>query len=130
MLVHRRSEAEMPARVEEITRQGRGVEFVMLTAPLEIVANFRKGGLMPCAASGWNLAPRYLGTARRCGGGSEFDLPADVVVNAVGTGPTCSLTPRRRELVLNRGNIVGDENGATSIPGVSQAATSSGAGPR
>jgi len=51
--------------------------------------------------------------------GSEFDLPADVVVNAVGTRANPLLTATAPELQLNRwGNIVGDENGATSISGV------------
>ena len=41
MIFYRRSEAEMPARVEEIKHaKEEGVEFVMLTAPLEIVANW------------------------------------------------------------------------------------------
>jgi glutamate synthase (NADPH/NADH) small chain len=121
MIVYRRSEAEMPARVEEIKHaKEEGVEFVMLTAPLEIVAN----------REGWSYALRCqrmeLGAPDPSGrrtpvpvAGSEFDLPADVVVNAVGTRANPLLTASAPELVLNRwGNIAGDENGATSIPGV------------
>ena len=38
MIIYRRSEAEMPARIEEIRHaKEEGVEFVMLTAPLEII---------------------------------------------------------------------------------------------
>jgi len=121
MLVYRRSEAEMPARLEEIKHaKEEGVEFVMLTAPLEIVANWE----------GWSHVLRCqrmeLGAPDVSGrrspvpvAGSEFELPADVVVNAVGTRANPLLTATAPELVLNRwGNIAGDENGATSIPGV------------
>ncbi len=121
MIVYRRSEAEMPARVEEIKHaKEEGVEFVMLTAPLEIVANWE----------GWTHALRCqrmeLGPADASGrrapvpvAGSEFELPADVVVNAVGTRANPLLTATAPNLLLNRwGNIAGDENGATSLSGV------------
>ena len=121
MIVYRRGEAEMPARVEEIKHaKEEGVEFVMLTAPLEIVGT----------AEGWVAALRCqrmeLGPPDESGrrkpvavAGSEFDLPAEVVVNAVGTRANPLLTATAPALELNRwGNIVADENGATSIPGV------------
>jgi glutamate synthase (NADPH/NADH) small chain len=121
MIVYRRGEAEMPARVEEIKHaKEEGVEFVMLTAPLEIVGT----------DDGWVAALRCqrmeLGPPDESGrrkpvpvAGSEFDLPAEVVVNAVGTGANPLLTATAPALELNRwGNIVADENGATSILGV------------
>ena len=121
MIVYRRGEAEMPARVEEIKHaKEEGVEFVMLTAPLEIVGT----------DDGWVAALRCqrmeLGPPDESGrrkpvpvAGSEFDLPAEVVVNAVGTSANPLLTATAPALELNRwGNIVADENGATSIPGV------------
>ena len=121
MIVYRRGEAEMPARVEEIKHaKEEGVEFVMLTAPLEIVGT----------DDGWVAALRCqrmeLGPPDESGrrkpvpvAGSEFDLPAEVVVNAVGTGANPLLTATAPDLELNRwGNIVADEAGATSIPGV------------
>ena len=121
MIVYRRSEAEMPARVEEIKHaKEEGVEFVMLTAPLEIVANW-EGWTSTLRCQRMELGPPDP-SGRRAPvpvPGSEFDLPADVVVNAVGTRANPLLTATAPELQLNRwGNIVGDENGATSISGV------------
>ncbi len=121
MIVYRRSEAEMPARVEEIKHaKEEGVEFVMLTAPLEIVAD----------SNGWSSHLRCrrmeLGPADESGRrkpvpveGSEFDLPADVVVNAIGTRANPLLTATAPDLELNRwGNITVDDSGATNLPGV------------
>lgn len=120
MIIYRRSEAEMPARVEEIKHaKEEGVEFVMLTAPLEILGS----------SEGWAATLRCqrmeLGPPDESGRrkplpvtGSEYDIPVDVVVNAVGTGANPLLTATAPDLKLNRwGNIAVDENGATSIPG-------------
>ena len=121
MIVYRRGEAEMPARVEEIKHaKEEGVEFVMLNAPLEIVAD----------SAGWASALRCqrmeLGPADESGrrkpvpvAGSEYDLPADVVINAVGTRANPLLTATAPDLQLNKwGNIASSDQGATSIPGV------------
>jgi glutamate synthase (NADPH/NADH) small chain len=121
MIIYRRSEAEMPARVEEIKHaKEEGVEFVMLTAPLEIVGDWE----------GWAAALRCqkmeLGAPDESGRrkpvaveGSEFDIPSDVVVNAVGTQANPLLTATAPDLVLNRwGNIACDSMGATNLPGV------------
>jgi glutamate synthase (NADPH/NADH) small chain len=51
--------------------------------------------------------------------GSEFILDCDVVVVAIGTKANPLLTATCPDLKLNKwGNIIADENGATSIPGV------------
>ncbi|HEY5973877.1 MAG TPA: NADPH-dependent glutamate synthase, partial [Geobacteraceae bacterium] len=87
MIVYRRSEAEMPARVEEIKHaKEEGVEFVMLTAPLAIVAN-QDGWASALRCQRMELGPPDASGRRKPVpvAGSEFDLPADVVVNAVGT---------------------------------------------
>ncbi len=120
MIIYRRGEAEMPARIEEIKHaKEEGVEFVMLTAPLEILGS----------AEGWAATLRCqrmeLGPPDESGrrkplavAGSEYDIPADVVVNAVGTGANPLLTATAPDLKLNKwGNIAVDESGATSIPG-------------
>jgi len=121
MIVYRRGEEQMPARVEEIHHaKEEGVEFVMLTAPLEIIGN----------EQGWVTALRCqqmeLGEADASGRrrpipipDAVFDLTADVVVNALGTRANPLLTATAPELKLNRwGNIESDNDGATSIPGV------------
>jgi len=121
MIIYRRSEAEMPARVEEIKHaKEEGVELVILTAPVEIIAD----------ADGWTAALRCrkmeLGPPDESGRrkpvvvpGSEFDLVADVVVNAVGTKANPLLTATAPDLTLNSwGNIIVDADCATSLPGV------------
>ena len=51
--------------------------------------------------------------------GSEFVIPCDMVVVAVGTRANPLLTATCPELKLNKwGNIVVDDKGMTSLPGV------------
>jgi glutamate synthase (NADPH/NADH) small chain len=51
--------------------------------------------------------------------GETFELPADVVVVAIGTMANPILTAACPELTLNKwGNIEVDEEGMTSVPGV------------
>jgi len=86
-LVYRRSEAEMPARLEEVKHaQQEGIEFCMLTAPVELLGD----------ENGWLTGARCvrmeLGEPDESGRrrpvpvpGSEFILPANVVIIGVGT---------------------------------------------
>ncbi|WP_432823207.1 NADPH-dependent glutamate synthase [Trichloromonas sp.] len=121
MLVYRRTGAEMPARAEEIHHaREEGVEFVLLSSPLEVVGD----------DSGWARALRCqrmaLGEPDASGrrrpvpvAGDIFDLEVDVVVNALGTRANPLLTATAPELELNRwGNIEAAPSGATSLPGV------------
>lgn len=92
-VLYRRSEAEMPARAEEVhhARQ-EGIDFQMLTAPVEFLSD----------GKGWLTAARCvrmeLGEADASGRrrpvpmqGSEFDLPLSVAVIAIGTSePDCA----------------------------------------
>jgi len=121
MIIYRRSEIEMPARIEEIKHaKEEGVEFIMLTAPTAIsgtdtgwVASLRceKMELGDEDASGRRMPIPIEGT--------EYDIKVDIVVNAIGTRANPLLTSTAPDLELNRwGNIVIDEQGATSIPGV------------
>lgn len=121
VLAYRRSRAEMPARIEEIHHaEEEGVRFDFLVAPLEIL-----GG-----DDGWvrgvRLQRMELGEPDASGRrrpvpvpGSEFELPANIVVVAVGISANPVLTKACPELKINKwGNIEVDENGQTSIPGV------------
>jgi glutamate synthase (NADPH/NADH) small chain len=121
MIIYRRGELEMPARIEEIKHaKEEGVEFIMLTAPVEIMGN--KGGwvsLLRCRRMELG-EPDESGRRRPVPvTGSDFELEVDVVVNAVGTRANPLLTATAPDLKVNRwGNIVTDDNGATSIGGV------------
>jgi len=121
ILAYRRGREEMPARVEEIHHaEQEGVEFMFLVAPLEILGD----------EAGWvrgvRLQRMELGEPDKSGrrrpvpvAGSEFELPANIVVVAVGTRANPLLTATCPELKLDKwGNIVADEKQMTSIPGV------------
>ncbi|UFS69210.1 NADPH-dependent glutamate synthase [Geomonas sp. RF6] len=121
MIVYRRTEAEMPARVEEIKHaKEEGIEFFLLTAPLEVKGD-TEGWVNGLTCQQMELGePDDSGRRRPVPvPGSDFFLEADVVVNAIGTRPNPLLTAAAPELKLNRwGNIACDENGATNLPGV------------
>jgi glutamate synthase (NADPH) small chain len=86
-VIYRRSEAEMPARSEEVKHaKHEGIEFHMLTAPVEFLSD----------EQGWLTAARCIkmelgepdGTGRRRPvpiASSEFILPLSVAVMAIGT---------------------------------------------
>jgi len=121
MIVYRRGEAEMPARVEEIKHaKEEGVEFIMLTAPLAILGT-EDGWVSALKCQRMELGPADDSGRRRPQPieGSEFELPAGVVINAVGTSANPLLTATAPDLALNKwGNIVINGDGETSIPGV------------
>lgn len=120
MIFYRRTEAEMPARVEEIRHaKEEGVEFHLLEAPTEILGD-----------GGWVRAIRMqkmeLGEPDSSGRrrpvpvpGSEHEVECDAVVVAIGINANPLLTATEPKLKTNRwGYIEADESGLTSIPGV------------
>jgi glutamate synthase (NADPH/NADH) small chain len=120
MIVYRRTEAEMPARTEEIKHaREEGVEFLLLTAPVAILDE--NGWVAKLSCQRMELGePDDSGRRRPVPiEGAYFDLTVDVVVNAIGTRANPLLTATAPELKLNRwGNIETDENGLTSLEGV------------
>jgi len=121
MIVYRRGEVEMPARVEEIKHaKEEGVEFIMLTAPTAILGT-EDGWVSALRCQKMELGPPDDSGRRRPQpiAGSDFELPAGVVINAVGTGANPLLTSTAPDLDLNKwGNIIINAKGETSIPGV------------
>lgn len=120
-LVYRRSRTEMPARAEEIHHaEEEGIEFQMLTNPLEVLGDER----------GWVRAIRCVrmalgepdasGRARPVAvSGSEFDIPCQAVIVAVGTRANPLLTQTTPDLKVNaKGYLEVDSDGMTSRPGV------------
>jgi len=121
MIVYRRTHDELPARAEEVHHaEQEGVKFEFLTAPIEVLGNDKRW------VTGMKCQKMKLGEPDSSGRrrpevipGSEFILDCDVVVVAIGTKANPLLTATCPDLKLNKwGNIVADENGATSIPGV------------
>ncbi len=86
-VVYRRSEAEMPARIEEVHHaQQEGIEFHLLTNPVEFLSD-GKGWLRAARCVRMELGePDASGRRRPVPiAGSEFELPISVAVIAVGT---------------------------------------------
>jgi len=121
IIVYRRTRKEMPARSEEIHHaEEEGLNFEFLVAPIEVIGNEKKW------VTGLKCVRMQLGEPDASGRarpviipGSEFVIPCDVVVVAIGTRANPLLTATCPDLKLNKwGNIVADENGMTSLPGV------------
>lgn len=85
-LIYRRSEAEMPARAEEVKHaREEGVQFLMLTNPVEFLGD-EKGRLRAGRFVKMDLGEPDASGRRRpvAVKGSEFEMPLDVVVVAAG----------------------------------------------
>ena len=121
-LIYRRSEAEMPARKEEVHHaKEEGVEFLMLQNAKRVIGD-EQGRV-----SGLECLKYELGEPDASGRrspvaipGSEFTLDVDTVVVAVGNASNPLIPTTTEGLEINkRGNIVVDpETNMTSIPGV------------
>jgi glutamate synthase (NADPH/NADH) small chain len=121
MIVYRRTRKEMPARAEETHHaEEEGIQFEFLVAPVEVLGNEKKW------VTGLKCVRMELGEPDASGRarpvvipGSEFVIPCDVVVVAVGTRANPLLTATSPDLKLNKwGNIIVDDKGMTSLPGV------------
>ena len=120
-IVYRRTEKELPARAEEVHHaKEEGIDFRMLTNPVEVLGDEK----------GWVRALRCIrmelgdpdASGRRSPvpvAGSEFEVPADCVIMALGTSPNPLIAGTTKGLETERhGCIVADESGATTRPGV------------
>ena len=120
-IVYRRSEAELPARVEEVHHaKEEGIEFCMLTNPTRVLGD-EKGWV-----TGLNCLKMELGEPDASGrrspvevAGSDFEIACDVVIMALGTSPNPLIAATTENLETSRrGCIVADEAGRTTRPGV------------
>ena len=121
-IVYRRSETELPARVEEVHHaKQEGIAFQMLTNPVEVLGD-DKGWVR-----GIRCVRMELGEPDQSGRrspieieGSEFDIECDVVIMALGTSPNPLIASTTHGLETNRrGCIVADdERGQTSREGI------------
>jgi glutamate synthase (NADPH/NADH) small chain len=121
-LVYRRSAAEMPARAEEVKHaREEGIDFQMLTNPIEFIGD-EKGWLTGARCVRMELGEPDASGRRRPVEikGSEFILPASVVIIGVGTTANPLIQSTTPDLATNKRNyIVADpESMRTSKPGV------------
>jgi glutamate synthase (NADPH) small chain len=121
MIVYRRGREELPARAEEVHHaEQEGVEFRFQVAPIEVLGD-EKGWV-----TGLRCIEMALGEPDDSGRrrpepipGSEFDLPCDEVVVAIGTRANPLLTSTAPDLKVNTwGYMEVDEHLMTSMPGV------------
>jgi glutamate synthase (NADPH/NADH) small chain len=120
-IVYRRSRKELPARAEEIENAvEEGVEMFYLTAPIEVLGDGEK-------VTGLKAIKMELGAEDASGrrrpmpvAGSEFILPVDTLIVAIGQSPNpliSSLTPGLK--IEKWGGVITDpDTGATSLRGV------------
>jgi len=107
-VLYRRSEAEMPARKEEVKHaKEEGIEFHMLTAPIEFLAD-EKGWLRVARCVRMELGePDASGRRRPVPmAGSEFDLPLAVAVIAIGTSANPLIQSTTPGLATNKRNYI------------------------
>ena len=120
-IIYRRTEKEMPARIDEIHRaMEEGIKFDLLTHPVRFLGD----------EQGWvkeaELMKNELGEPDSSGRrrpvpikGSNYKMKADTVVCAIGQGSNPLLPATMPDLKMNEnGNIIADKNGMTSIKGV------------
>lgn len=119
--VYRRSEAEAPARVEELRHaKEEGVEFAFLHAPEEILLD-AEGDVRGIRVQKMALGePDARGRRSPVPLGEFFEWPCDTVIYALGTKANPIIGQATPGLALNkRGYIVADEaTQATNLPGV------------
>ena len=116
-IVYRRSEAELPARVEEVHHaKEEGVIFDLLQNPTEILVD--ENGCV----KGVRVIKMELGEPDESGRrrpveipGSEYEIEADTIIMSLGTSPNPLISSTTRGLDVNkRGCIICEDDGATS----------------
>ena len=119
-VVYRRGMEEMPARGEEVRHaEEEGIKFQILTNPIKLVGD---GGAVTHM-----IAERMaLGEADASGRrspvaipNSQFEIPCDMAIIAVGTSPNPIITGSMKSLQTNRrGTLIVDENNMTTVEDV------------
>ena len=121
-IVYRRSEAELPARVEEVHHaKEEGVIFDLLTNPKKINVD-ENGNIKSVTVIKMELGEPDASGRRRPVEipGSEYDIEVDTVIMALGTSPNPLISSTTKGLETNRRKciVADDDNGQTSKEGV------------
>ena len=121
-IIYRRSEEELPARVEEVHHaKEEGIHFALLTNPKEILVD--ENGWV----NGIRCVEMELGAPDASGRrspvekeGSEFDIEVDTVIMSLGTSPNPLISSTTEGLEVNRRRciVAEEESGETSKAGV------------
>lgn len=121
-IVYRRSEEELPARVEEVHHaKEEGIIFNLLTNPVEILED-EKGWVKGIRCIKMELGePDESGRRRPVEvPGSEFVIDVDTVIMSLGTSPNPLISSTTKGLEINKRKciVAAEENGQTSKEGV------------
>lgn len=120
-IVYRRSEEELPARVEEVHHaKEEGIDFNLLTNPKEILVD-ENGNVCGMTCIRMELGEPDASGRRRPVEipGSEFDLDVDMVIMSLGTRPNPLIASTTPGLDINKkGCIVAGEDGLTSLEAI------------
>jgi len=129
-IIYRRSEAELPARAEEVEHaKEEGIIFKTLTNPVEILGynnpedkrDPKNGSVVGIKCVEMELGEPDASGRRRpiVKEGSEFDMDMDCVIMSLGTSPNPLIKSTTKGLEINkRGGIIVNEEGLTSREGV------------
>ena len=120
-VVYRRSEAELPARAEEVHHaKEEGVIFDLLQNPVEILVN-EEGAVRGCKIIKMELGEPDASGRRRPVEipGSEYEIECDTVIMSLGTSPNPLISSTTAGLETNKkGCLIATEDGATTKTGV------------
>ena len=119
-VVYRRTENELPARVEEVHHaKEEGVEFCFLTNPVEVLGD-EKGWVKSLKCEKMKLGEADASGRRSPEATGEYvEIEANTVIMSLGTVPNPLISSTTPGLVRNRkGGIEATEEGVTSRPGV------------
>ncbi len=121
-IIYRRSEEELPARVEEVHHaKEEGIIFDLLTNPTEILAD-ENGWVKGIKCVKMELGePDASGRRRPVEvAGSEFEIEVDTVIMSLGTSPNPLISSTTKGLEINKRKciVASEECGATSKEGV------------
>ena len=115
--IYRRSEKEMPARIEEIEHaKEEGIEFIFLAAPVKYIGD-ENNNVKKAECIRMKLAePDDSGRRKPVPiEGSNFTIDVDSVIIAIGTNANPLISDTTKELNTNKwGYIVADEYGRTT----------------
>jgi len=120
-VVYRRTEKEMPARIEEVAHaKEEGIEFHFLQSPKRILGD-ENGKVKAIECLRYELGEPDDSGRRRpvVVSGSEFIIEVDTAIVAIGNGSNPLIPQTTKEIEVNRcGNIIVDEKQETSMPRV------------
>ncbi len=120
-IIYRRSEAELPARAEEVHHaKEEGIEFLLLNNPTKILGD-ENGNVRAIECIKMELGEPDASGRRRpvAVEGSNYEVPVDTVIMSIGTSPNPLIRTTTEGLEANKwGCLVADDKAATTKEGV------------